>query len=119
LLIERYNIPDPDVPEEDNESLMAREMLKRFRKEYSRHVRLRFVCNISFLHTVIFINLCDNCRVLNVMKQWVMHHFYDFERDPSLKGRLEDFLEKADETRGRNCIFESVRKCLRKAVSKL
>jgi hypothetical protein len=46
-----------------------------------------------------------------------MHHFYDFERDPTLQSRLEEFLESADETRGRNCIFESVRKCLRKAVS--
>ncbi|OXA42794.1 Protein son of sevenless [Folsomia candida] len=94
LLIERFNIPDPQVPPQDAESIHAREMLKRFRKEYSRHIQL---------------------RVLNVIKQWVMHHFYDFERDPTLQSALEAFLETADEGRGKNCIFESVRRCLRKA----
>lgn len=59
-------------------------------------------------------------RVLNVIKQWVMHHFYDFERDPSLELALESFLESGSggdsEGKGKNCIFESVRRCLRKAA---
>jgi len=54
---------------------------------------------------------------MNAIKQWVIHHFYDFERDPSLQMRLEEFLETAEESRGKISIFESVRRCLKKAVS--
>lgn len=125
MLIERFNIPDPEFPDEEIESLNTREMLKRFRKEYSRHVRLRYSHDNSKKEYYVngnygvFLLYDFNffCRVLNVIKQWVMHHFYDFERDPSLQSRLEDFLENADETKGKNCIFESVRRCLKKAVS--
>lgn len=60
--------------------------------------------------------------MLNAIKQWVLHHFYDFERDITLQVKLEEFLDTADKNKGKNCvcpsrIFESVRKCLRKAVS--
>lgn len=58
-------------------------------------------------------------RVMNVIKQWIIHHFYDFERDPSLQITLEEFLENADDSRGKSSIFESVRRCLKKAVRKL
>lgn len=94
LLEDRFNIPDPEIAHHEPESIHTREMKKRFRKEYCRHVKL---------------------RVLNVMKQWVLHHFYDFERDPTLQQRLEKFLDNTDESK--RSIFESVKKCLRKAVS--
>lgn len=93
LLVKRFEIPDPEFPQHAFESIHTREMMKRFRKEYRRHVKL---------------------RVLNVMKQWVLHHFYDFERDPTLQARLEEFLNNTDDSK--RSIFESVKKCLRKAV---
>uniref|UniRef100_A0A8C2KVR4 Son of sevenless homolog 2 (Drosophila) n=1 Tax=Cyprinus carpio TaxID=7962 RepID=A0A8C2KVR4_CYPCA len=68
LLIERIEIPEPEPSEADREALwngeqpMAAE-LQRFRREYVQPVQL---------------------RVLNVFRQWVEHHFYDFENDPEL-----------------------------------
>ncbi|XP_047668922.1 son of sevenless homolog 2 isoform X2 [Tachysurus fulvidraco] len=86
LLIERFEIPEPEQLEAELESMwngnqpMAAE-LQRFRREYVQPVQL---------------------RVLNVFRQWVEHHFYDFENDPELRIRLEDYITNPMQLRGKS-----------------
>ncbi|XP_039251718.2 son of sevenless homolog 1-like [Styela clava] len=83
LLIERYKIPEPPpTPEQqlaiDRGELPNREDLKRFRKEYLTPISL---------------------RVMNVIRQWLEHHWYDFDRDEELLAEVEKFIGSV---RGKN-----------------
>ena len=50
---------------------------------YGKNSLLTFYCFISIVST----------KVLNVLRQWVEHHYADFERDPALLKSLTEFLD--------------------------
>ncbi|XP_046902061.1 son of sevenless homolog 2 [Hypomesus transpacificus] len=102
LLIDRIDIPEPEPTEADRQALwngdqpMAAE-LQRFRREYVQPVQL---------------------RVLNVFRQWVEHHFYDFDNDPELRCRLEEYITSKIQLRGKSMRkwVESINKIIRRKM---
>ncbi|XP_076156775.1 son of sevenless homolog 2 [Alosa pseudoharengus] len=103
LLIERIEIPEQESKEEELQGLwnsdqpMAAE-LQRFRREYVQPVQL---------------------RVLNVFRQWVEHHFYDFENNPELRIQLEEYITSITQLRGKSMRkwVESIHKIIRRKLA--
>ncbi|KAG5857837.1 hypothetical protein ANANG_G00023620 [Anguilla anguilla] len=96
LLIDRIEIPEPEPTEADQQALwngdqpMAAE-LQRFRREYVQPVQL---------------------------SGWVEHHFYDFENDPELRIRLEEYITGIIQLRGKSMRkwVESINKIIKRKM---
>lgn len=56
------------------------------------------------------------CRVVNVLRHWVDHHYYDFERDQSLLHTLNTFLKNV-KGKAMKKMAESILKVIRRRVS--
>lgn len=98
LLIERFNIPDPpenlkvDLNKDADTNQRIKDDLKKFRKEYIKPVQF---------------------RVVNVLRHWVDHHYYDFERDQSLLHTLNTFLKNV-KGKAMKKMAESILKVIRR-----
>lgn len=60
--------------------------------------------------------MCFFCRVVNVLRHWVDHHYYDFERDQSLLHTLNTFLKNV-KGKAMKKMAESILKVIRRRVS--
>ena len=56
-------------------------------------------------------------RVLNVIRQWVDQHFYDFERENELLEKLEAFFSRIRRSKAVKKWVESIDKIIQRRVS--
>ncbi|XP_042901359.1 son of sevenless homolog 2 [Parasteatoda tepidariorum] len=105
LLIERFKIVDPPPPPVLLDTTLNDSVIESHKNSYSQDIK-RF--KKEYCQPVQF-------RVLNVLRHWVDHHFYDFERDHILLSALQSFLDKVEYKSMRKWV-ESIKKIINRRL---
>ena len=71
---------------------------------------------IMYYENLNAIKLSFTSRVLNVIRQWVDQHFYDFEREEGLLEKLEDFFSRIRRSKAAKKWVESIDKIIHRRV---
>lgn len=87
---------------------------------YSMVLPIQFVFVHKLLYFVFILKYLwqENpifCRVVNVLRHWVDHHYYDFERDQTLLHKLNIFLKNV-KGKAMKKMAESILKVIRRRV---
>lgn len=70
------------------------------------------------IYKFVFLSLMfSSIRVLNVIRQWVDQHFYDFERENELLEMLETFFSRIRRSKAVKKWVESIDKIIQRRVS--
>lgn len=88
LLIERFDIPDPSLVYESSEKDLDDKLHKSSQREDFKRYKKEFMQPVQF-------------RVMNVLRNWVSYHYYDFEKDPSLLQKLVQFFDSIQDKKMR------------------
>lgn len=83
---------------------------------YMLNIDVNVVKQLVKIFIILLIIECVFCRVVNVLRHWVDHHYYDFERDQSLLHTLNTFLKNV-KGKAMKKMAESILKVIRRRVS--
>lgn len=112
LLIDRFNIPELTFDRSECEGEECEEECaelwrdENYRREIIKKFKKQFVQPVQF-------------RVLNVLRHWIDHHFYDFERDSQLLMQLIHFLDDKIKYKTMKKWIESIKKIVERKQQQL
>ena len=105
-----------DDPEYRRDPLV-REAIRRFKRQYQSPIQLRYLGEIFFLAFLLNV-MISLYRVLNTVRYWVEHHFYDFQNsgDGELLKMLLEFMDSIKSNNLKKWT-ESIKRTLQRQVS--
>ncbi|XP_065324988.1 son of sevenless homolog 2-like [Gordionus sp. m RMFG-2023] len=95
-LMDRYNIPEIDDHTLENIKKSFRDRhnsAKSLNQPSLTEENLEIACKEALLKFRKEFVVLVQFRVINVLRQWLNYHYYDFKRDPTLTSKLRTFLD--------------------------